>query len=113
MIGAAGGARPAPPPQADPELAQARRQLADWETCPSGKTPAGRAKIQKYSAQVSELAARDQKSQLEAATQQAAARAATTAASTAGGAGSVSAGPAGKHPGAAGSSLGSRIDLYA
>ena len=65
MINGVAGVAHVPPPQADPDLAKARRMLADWESCPSRKTSAGQAKIKQYAAQVNELAARDTKAQLD------------------------------------------------
>ncbi len=107
------GAAHAPPPQADPELAKARRQLADWVSCPSRKTPAGQAKIQKYATEVSELTARDKNAQLQASRQ---AQGASDAAQAA--AGDTSASPvtptaSGTRSGASLSPLGSIIDCHA
>lgn len=65
MISALGGASHAPIPLADPDLAKAQRQLADWQACPSRKTPEGQAKIKQYSEKVNELTARDKKAQAE------------------------------------------------
>jgi outer membrane murein-binding lipoprotein Lpp len=42
---------------ADGQLAKCESQLSDWVNCPSGKTPAGRAKIAEISNQIATLKA--------------------------------------------------------
>jgi len=113
MINGVMGVARVPPPQADPDLQKARRMLADWETCPSGKTSAGQAKIKQYTAQVSELAARDNKAQLEKST--------APASDACDGTPIVAAEPAraaaaenrmGPRAGTAGTALGASIDVF-
>jgi len=128
MIGAVGAAPAiapwsrathAPPPEADPELAKAKRKLADWETCPSGKTSAGQAKIKEYAAPVSAIESRDQ------AAQRAAQLDATQSSGPGPGGGDAPSPPSAARPGSpvaagratasvdTGATLGTRIDLYA
>lgn len=45
------------PAAADGQLAKCESQLSDWVHCPSGKTPAGRAKIAEISDQIATLKA--------------------------------------------------------
>lgn len=45
------------PAAADGQLAKCESQLSDWVHCPSGKTPAGRAKIAEISNQIATLKA--------------------------------------------------------
>ncbi len=45
------------PAAADGQLAKCESQLSDWVHCPSGKTPAGRAKIEEISNQIATLKA--------------------------------------------------------
>ena len=45
------------PATADAQLAKCESQLSDWVHCPSGKTPAGRAKIAEISNQIATLKA--------------------------------------------------------
>jgi hypothetical protein len=114
MSSSLAGVASVPPPQADPDLAKARRMLADWETCPSRKTSAGQAKIREYSAEVSELSARDNKAQLEKSSQAAAATGDATARVAApSGSASASALTPGQRSMLAGTGLGARIDVYA
>lgn len=48
---------PPRPAAADMQLAKCESQLSDWVHCPSGKTPAGRAKIAEISSQIATLKA--------------------------------------------------------
>ncbi len=41
----------------DSQLAKCESQLTDWIECPSGKTPAGRAKIEALTVQIAKLKA--------------------------------------------------------
>ena len=45
------------PAAADGQLAKCESQLSDWVHCPSGKTPAGRARIEEISNQIATLKA--------------------------------------------------------
>ena len=45
------------PAAADGQLAKCESQLSDWVHCPSGETPAGRAKIAEISNQIATLKA--------------------------------------------------------
>jgi hypothetical protein len=49
------------PAAADGQLAKCESQLSDWAHCPSGKTPAGRAKIEEISNQIATLKAQIKK----------------------------------------------------
>ncbi len=52
---AAAGQRPAA--VVESQLATCKKQLADWVNCPSGKTAAGRAKIEAITTQIAKLKA--------------------------------------------------------
>jgi len=114
MINAVVGVAHVPSPQADPELAKARRMLADWESCPSRKTSAGQAKIQKYTAQVSALEARDNKAQMQKSSQpDATTRDATYRDAAMSGTSSTAPTSPGQRFHGAGAALGATIDVYA
>jgi hypothetical protein len=114
MMNGVVGVAHVPPTQADPDLAKARRMLADWETCPSRKTSAGQAKIKQYTAEVNELVVRDNKAQMEKSRQS---EATTRDAAYRGAAGSGISSAAPMAPGqgsnVAGIPLGATIDVYA
>lgn len=50
------------------QLATCKKQLADWVNCPSGKTAAGRAKIEAIHTQIAKLKAQIEQPQKPAAT---------------------------------------------
>ena len=113
MINGVMGVARVPPPQADPDLQKARRMLADWETCPSGKTSAGQAKIKQYTAQVSELSARDNKAQLEKSNRPAAASSGTLGEAAGSPMVPATVNRTGSRAGTAGTALGASIDVFA
>jgi hypothetical protein len=43
------------PPNLDAQMRTCRAQLADWVTCPSAKTPEGKAKIEQISTKLDEI----------------------------------------------------------
>ena len=49
------GAPTRPTPNLDAQLRTYRAQLADWVTCPSAKTPQGKAKIEQISAKLASV----------------------------------------------------------
>jgi len=52
---ASGGMRARTPPNLEAQMRTCRAQLADWVTCPSAKTPEGKAKIEQISSKLDSI----------------------------------------------------------
>ena len=62
---ASGAASSQPPATASADLAKLESQLSDWVHCPSGKTPAGKARIAEITDKIDAIKARVEKSDVE------------------------------------------------
>lgn len=110
----ASAGKPVRTPGLDAQLNTVRAQLADWVTCPSAKTPEGKAKIKEVTARFDAI-----KAQIVMETKTAEAMQAASSARTGDGGtdttgdGAGTGADANARPSSTGSALGNNIDVYA